>query len=239
MTGDQWNDSWERLMARYQPGRAQAIERMIELIATRCEGSAPRVLDVGGGTGTLCSRLLERVPRAEVTLVDLDPVMLKIAGSSLPSAVNVVRADLRDPEWTTSLPHVGYDAVLAVMALHYLPPARLTELYTELAGLVRAGGFVANVDDMPEAEAVAPLGDHGIPDDGGVSWDAWWGQVAADPVLGPAVAERARLFGDAPSAEWHPPAAWHLRALGTGSFDEAGVAWRDGDQAAVVAFRSR
>ncbi|OLZ58069.1 class I SAM-dependent methyltransferase [Amycolatopsis keratiniphila] len=232
MTTGDWNDSWERLMARYQPGREQAIERVIDLIAARCDGRAPRVLDVGGGTGTLCSRLLARFPEAEVTLVDLDPVMLAIAGASLPSSVEVVRADLRDPGWTGLLPHSGYDAVLAIMALHYLPPDRLTALYAELAGLVRAGGFVANVDDMPETEAVASASDDG-------SWDAWWDQVAADPVLGPAVVERARLFGDSSSAEWHPPAAWHLRALKAWPVGEPAVAWRDGAQAAVVAFRPR
>ncbi|MFD5243644.1 class I SAM-dependent methyltransferase [Amycolatopsis sp. NPDC058340] len=230
-TGD-WSDSWDRLMAGYQPGREQAIEWMIDLIAAHRDGRAPRVLDVGGGTGTLCSRLLARMPEAEVTLVDLDPVMLAIAGASLPSSVEVVRADLRDPGWTALLPDSGYDAVLAVMALHYLPPDRLTALYAELAGLVRAGGFVANVDDMPEGETVVSESDDG-------SWGAWWDQAAADPVLGPAVVERARLFGDSPSAEWHPPAAWHLRALKAGPVDEPAVAWRNGAQAAVVAFRAR
>ncbi|MBE1579416.1 class I SAM-dependent methyltransferase [Amycolatopsis roodepoortensis] len=234
MTLADWNDRWERLMARYQPGRERAIERMIDLVASRADGATPRVLDVGGGTGTLCSRLLERLPGAEVTLVDLDPVMLAIAGESLPSSVEVVRADLRNPDWVTRLPDGGYDAVLAVMALHYLPPGRLTELYAELAGLVRAGGFVANVDDMPDAGAVVSTSD-----DGGTPWSAWWEQAAADPVLGPAVVERARLFGDAPSAEWHPPAAWHLRALGAGPVEEPAVVWRDGVQAAVVAFRPR
>lgn len=221
-------------MAKYQPGRERAIERMIDLVASRCAGAAPRVLDVGGGTGTLCSRLLERLPGAEVTLVDLDPVMLTIAGASLPSSVEVVRADLRDPDWVARLPDGRYDAVLAVMALHYLPPGRLTELYAELAGLVRAGGFVANMDDMPDADAVVSASD-----DGGTPWSAWWERAAADPVLGPAATERARLFGDSSSAEWHPPAAWHLRALGAGPVEEPVVAWRDGVQAAVVAFRPR
>ncbi|MFE6611714.1 class I SAM-dependent methyltransferase [Amycolatopsis sp. NPDC057786] len=229
-----WNDRWERLMAKYQPGRERAIERMIDLVVSRCGDPAPRVLDVGGGTGTLCARLLERVPGAEVTLVDLDPVMLTIAGAFLPSSVGVVRADLRDPEWVTHLPDGGFDAVLAVMALHYLPPGRLTELYAELAGLVRAGGFVATVDDMPDVEVAAAPGD-----DGESPWSVWWAQAAADPVLGPAVVERARLFGDSPSAEWHPPAAWHLRAMGAGPVEEPVVVWRDGVQAAVVAFRPR
>ncbi len=224
-------------MARYQPGRAGAIERLLDLVETRCAGPAPRVLDVGGGTGTLCARLLERLPRAEPTLLDLDPVMLTIAASALPSSVEVVRADLRDPGWHERLPRTGYDAVLAVMALHYLPPGRLTELYAELAGLVRPGGLLATVDDMPDAAAsgTRPV----VLDDGEVSWAGWWEQVAEDPTLGPAAAERARLFAGSPSAEWHPPAAWHLRALGAGPFDDIGVAWRDGDQAAVVAFKSR
>lgn len=221
-------------MAKYQPGRERAIERMIDLVASRCGGPAPRVLDVGGGTGTLCARLLERLPGAEVTLVDLDPVMLTIAGASLPPSVEVVRADLRDPDWVVQLPYDGYDAVLAVMALHYLPPGRLTELYAELAGLVRPGGFVATVDDMPDVEVAAS------PSDGGENaWSAWWEQATVDPVLGPAVVERARLFGDSPSAEWHPPAAWHVRALEAGPVEEPVVAWRNGIQAAVVAFRPR
>ncbi|RSN56221.1 SAM-dependent methyltransferase [Amycolatopsis sp. WAC 04182] len=234
MTLGDWNDRWERLMAKYHPGRERAIARTIDLVASHCDGPAPRVLDLGGGTGTLCSRLLERLPGAEITLVDLDPVMLTIADASLPSSVEVVRADLRDPDWGTRLPYEGYDAVLAVMALHYLPPGRLTELYAELAGLVRVGGFVATVDDMPDAEVVATASD-----DGEDPWSNWWDQAAVDPVLGPAVVERARLFGDSPSVEWHPPAEWHLRALGALGALDACVTWRNGIQAAVVAFKPR
>jgi SAM-dependent methyltransferase len=238
-----WQQSWDQLMSTYQPNRVQAMEALLDLVEAAVGEPAPRILDLGGGTGSLCLRALERWPEADLTLLDLDPVLMTIAGANLPAGVGLVRADLRDPAWTAALPHLDYDAVLAVMALHYLPSARLTDVYTEIAGLLRPGGLLVNVDHMPDpglpklSERIAQhtrrstsRSRRGVP-----IWDDWWTQVGVDPVLGPSAIQRAALFADQPSAEWTPPASWHLQALHAGGYAEVGLGWRHGTHAAIVA----
>jgi hypothetical protein len=39
------------------------------------------------------------------------------------------------------------------------------------------------------------------------------------------------------SAEWTPPASWHLEALRAAGFTEVGLLWRGATDAAVVAVR--
>lgn len=226
-------------MASYQPNREQGLDAVLDLVEASADGRVPRILDLGGGTGSVCHRALARWPQADLTLLDLDPVLMTIAGAHLPPTVDLIRGDLRDPCWTQSLPHLRYDAVLAVMALHYLPPDQLVKVYADVTGVLRPGGLLVNMDHMP---------DPGLP---GLSeriiertrasrrqepgWDDWWSQVAADPGLGPASVERATLFADQHSAEWMPPATWHLQALHAAGYVEVGLGWRHGTQAGVVA----
>jgi hypothetical protein len=74
--------------------------------------------------------------------------------------------------------------------------------------------------------------------DGRPDWAAWWDEVAADPALTEAVAERQRFFGGvAHPASFHPPSRWHVAALEAAGFSEAGVAWRQGPGAVVAAVR--
>jgi SAM-dependent methyltransferase len=65
------------------------------------DGAAPRVLDLGAGTGLLAERLLARWPQARLVLVDLSLDMLARAGERFAGSqarVEIRAADyLRDP----------------------------------------------------------------------------------------------------------------------------------------------
>lgn len=225
-------------MTHYQPQRATAIERTIDVIEDLAGTETPRIIDLGGGTGTLCRELERRLPAAEITLVDLDPVLLAIAETHLSRSIKQIQADLRHTEWVDQLPRSdGYDVVVAFMALHYLPPHRLGDLYGQLPAILRPGGIFVNVDDMPLTGPAAPTkGDPPDADLPGTSeWTAWWAAVAAEPLLSSASSERTRIFSDIPSAEWNPAATWHVDALLAAGFTEVSVAWRNGIQAAVLA----
>lgn len=114
-------------------------------------GTAPRVLDLACGTGSITDRLLQRFPAAHSTGVDLDPALLTIARgySAGDDRVAFVTADLTDPRWPDRLPYDSYDAVLTATALHWLRTDALRTLYGQLAGLVRPGGVFLNADHMP------------------------------------------------------------------------------------------
>ncbi len=247
---DAWQESWDRQQEAFLPDREHRISALLDAVEAVAPDGRPRVLDLAGGTGSISLRTLARFPEAQVTVLDQDPVLLALAGASLAGAARdgraeIVAADLSRPSWTDTLPHRDYDAVLTATALHWLAPDRLAVLYTEIRQVLRAGGVFANADHMPD-EGLTGLTKQLLDradarrearyaTGAAVSWRDWWTRVAADPRLAPLHAERQKIYPTAHgSAEWTPPADWHLAALRTAGFSEAGLLWRGGADAAVA-----
>ncbi|MEV4135890.1 class I SAM-dependent methyltransferase [Dactylosporangium sp. NPDC049742] len=241
-----WQESWDLQQSAFMPDREHRIAAMIDAVEAVTE-DPPRVLDLAGGTGSIALRVLRRLPGAQVTLLDVDPVLLCIARASLRDRAQIVTADLRDPAWTGALPHAGYDAVLAATALHWLPAERLRVLYAELRTVLRPGGLLVNADHMPDPQlpgltkqlvaSADARRDARYAAGAAPTWSAWWDLAAADPVLGPLTADRAVIHPKGASAEFLPPVSWHLDALRDAGFTESGTLWRGGPDAAVAAVR--
>lgn len=243
-----WQESWDRQQEAFMPDREQRFAAMLDAVAAVSDGRPPRLLDLAGGTGTISLRTLSRFPGAEITVVDQDPVLLAIAAASLRGRATIVDTDLGDPAWRAKLPHESFDAVLTATALHWLPSERVTALYGEIRDVLRPGGVFANADHMPEESLPTLSGklrDHArrvrearYATGTATSWPEWWQLVRGDEFLAPKAAERERIY---PSArhnhEWTPPAAWHVDALRSAGFTEAGILWRGGTDAAVVGVR--
>ncbi|GIF17749.1 methyltransferase [Paractinoplanes tereljensis] len=251
-TASIWQESWDRQQEGFLPDREERFAAMLTAVAAVTDDTAPRLLDLAGGTGTIALRALARFPGAEVTVLDQDPVLLTIAEASLRGRGTIVEADLGDPSWRAKLPGElpagGFDAVLTATALHWLPAERVAALYGEIREVLRPGGIFANADHMPEESLPtlsAKLRGHGrklrearYATGAVTSWSDWWQRVAGDEVLAPRLAERERIYpGTAHHQEWTPPVAWHLDALRAAGFAEAGVLWRGGTDAAVVGLR--
>ncbi|MEV4755266.1 class I SAM-dependent methyltransferase [Micromonospora sp. NPDC049559] len=242
-----WQESWDRQQEAYLPDREHRFAAVLDAVAATTEGEAPRLLDLAGGTGSISLRALARFPGAEVTLLDIDPVLLAVAEASLAGRAAIVSADLGGPDWRDGLPHRRYDAVLTATALHWLAPERLTALYAEIRDVLRPGGIFVNADHMPDdalptltkrLTARAEARRSGRYAAGAVlSWQDWWAHVAADPALAPLVERRRQIYPTGHSAEWTPPVSWHLEALRAAGFAEAGTLWRGGPDAAVVGLR--
>jgi SAM-dependent methyltransferase len=243
---DAWQESWDRQQEAFLPDREHRIATMLDAVAAVAPDGRPRLLDLAGGTGTITLRALGRFPDAQVTLVDQDPVLLTLAEATLGGRARIVTADLSRPSWTEALPHRDYDAVLTATALHWLAPDRLAVLYGEIHRVLRAGGVFANADHMPDeglpgltkrllSTADARRGSR-YATGAALSWPDWWARVAADPRLAPRYAEREKIYPAAHgSAEWTPPAGWHLDALRAAGFAETGLLWRGGADATVAA----
>lgn len=144
-----WQESWDRQQEWYMPDREERFRVMLDMVEALV-GTAPRVLDLACGTGSITARLLARFPDATSTGVDLDPALLAIAEGTFEGdeRVTFVTADLKDPGWAAQLPHDSYDAVLTATALHWLHREPLADLYGHIAGLVRDGGVFMNADHM-------------------------------------------------------------------------------------------
>jgi trans-aconitate methyltransferase len=230
------------------PDRELRIGALLDVVEAMA-GTAPTVVDLACGPGTITCRLLDRLPQARSIAVDVDPVLLAIASASFVDDDRVqvvVRADERDPGWLDALPDSPVDGVLTATALHWLPQDTVRRVYGDLAGLVRRGGVVAHSEQTPLVElprlgpALAGIAQQrrAVSNDGRARWDAWWEQVSRDATLQPAVAQRHAVFETTyPTEEFSPPADWHIAALKEAGFPEVGVVWRSGPGAVVAATR--
>lgn len=239
-----WQESWDRQQEGFLPDREQRFDAMLTAVAAVTGGTAPRLLDLAGGTGSISLRTLARFPGAQVTVLDQDPVLLTIAGASLDGRATVVDADLGDSGWRAKLPHEGFDAVLTATALHWLPAERIGALYAEIREVLRPGGIFMNADHMPD-EGLPGLSERlrahareirnaRYASGAATSWPDWWARAAADEQLAPKMVERQQIYPGGHAQEWNPPATWHVDALRAAGFPEAGILWRGGTDAAVI-----
>jgi SAM-dependent methyltransferase len=242
---DAWQESWDRQQEGYLPDREHRLATMLDAVDAATGGAPPKLLDLAGGTGTITLRTLARFGRAEATVLDQDPVLLSIAGASLRDRAQIVSADLGSPRWTDQV-GTGFDAVLTATALHWLAADRVRDLYAEIRTVLRPGGIFVNADHMPDDD----LGEFGkqlisradarrearYAAGAVLSWRDWWKHAATDDFLRPLLTERERIYpSETHSAEWTPPAAWHITALREAEFSAAGLLWRGGSDAAVIA----
>ncbi|MFF6997250.1 class I SAM-dependent methyltransferase [Streptomyces sp. NPDC008313] len=241
-----WQTSWDRQQEWYMPDREERFGIMLDMVEALA-GPEPRVLDLACGTGTITARLLDRLPGATSTGVDLDPALLAIAEGTFAGddRVSFVTADLKDPEWPAELPYDTYDAVLTATALHWLHTEPLAALYGQVAELVRDGGVFMNADHMidettPRINAAERELRHARMEqakrDGALDWSQWWALAAQDPVLAGPTARRFEIYGEHADGDT-PSAAWHARVLREQGFTEARPVWCSPSDALVLALK--
>ncbi|WDV54460.1 methyltransferase domain-containing protein [Streptomyces coeruleorubidus] len=229
-----WQESWDRQQEWYLPDREERFRIMLDMVEALV-GTAPRVLDLACGTGSITARLLARFPEATSTGVDLDPALLAIARGTFAGdeRVGLVTADLKDPDWPAKLPHDSYDAVLTATALHWLHREPLADLYGQVAGVVRDGGVFMNADHMidettPGINAAERAQRHARMEQarqsGVLGWTEWWQLAVKDPVLAEPTARRYEIYGEHADGDM-PSAAWHARVLREKGFAEARPVW--------------
>jgi SAM-dependent methyltransferase len=243
---DAWQRSWDRLEEGLIPNREWFLSGLIDVVEATV-GAQPVVIDLACGTGTVTLRLRDRLPKASVIAIDVDPVLLKIASATFANdaGVRIAAGDLREPTWRDVLPVQSVDAVVTATALHWLPEKVVRRLYHELADIIRVEGVFAHSEYMPLV--------HGHEVGGALrellqrrsarvpstrSWDEWWAAAGADPELEEAFKLRSQVFGHTyPPEEFSPPALWHQTALIEAGFREASVVYRAVGGAVVAALR--
>jgi tRNA (cmo5U34)-methyltransferase len=145
-------------MIRTEVPHYDTLQAEIERAARSWNGSgAPRVLDLGAGTGSTSMAVLRAQSGARLVLVDENPGMLEVARDTVPLAnvETVVVADLSDP-----LPAGPFDLVVSALAIHHLDGAAKRALFASVHDRLVAGGVFAMADVvLPEdpADVVTPL----------------------------------------------------------------------------------
>lgn len=118
----------------YEAGRPDyPLEAVQWLLAP--VGPAPRVADVGAGTGKLTRTVVEA--GAEVVAIDPDPEMLATLRTAVPGVPTFAGTAERMP-----VPAASVDAVLLGQAWHWVDPDAAA---TEVARVLRSGGVLGLV----------------------------------------------------------------------------------------------
>jgi len=165
---EDWTDeAFVRDWLRRQEERAPERQRQFSMLCSLMPyspGDAFRYLDLAAGDGSLDDMLLRRFPKAEATILDGSPVMVKIAGERfrhLGGRVSVVQGDLETPIWRDAI-KPSFDIAVSSIALHNLEdPLRIRALYGEVFDILSDSGFFMNLDYVrAPSHALWPLYQH-------------------------------------------------------------------------------
>jgi tRNA (cmo5U34)-methyltransferase len=134
---------YDRVIRTYIPHYDESRAVQLDMLAAAQVQGVVRIVDLGGGTGSLAEAILERFPLASVFVRDIDPEMLAIAQARLTRFGN--RVELSLGSFADPLPPV--DAVLSAFAMHHIPTlAKKAELYRRIRAAIRPGGVFLNND---------------------------------------------------------------------------------------------
>jgi SAM-dependent methyltransferase len=236
---DDWVRRWDAQQESFNPEREHRFSAMLDVLEAQC-GRRFTVLDLGSGPGSLSARILRRFPAARVTAVDYDPVVRRIgegAYGTFGGRLTWVDAKLGAPRWSRSLPRPHYDAAVSTTALHWLTPAQLGRLYSDLARLLGRRGVFLNGDYLPwgsDEPELSRLGARVLKARFPRSrsrvewgeWKKWWRDARKVPALREAFAEHDRREAGHPSRS-QMPLSGHVRRLRAAGFRTIAVVWQD------------
>jgi tRNA (cmo5U34)-methyltransferase len=111
-------------------------------------GDAPRILDLGAGTGLLAERIFARCPSAHLTLVDVAEEMLAQARRRLSWAAAEGRADFLRLDLTKADFSGSFDAAVSALAIHHLEATCKRRLFARVHHVLRPGGVFLNADQV-------------------------------------------------------------------------------------------
>jgi tRNA (cmo5U34)-methyltransferase len=114
-----------------------------ELVA-RCHPSAPRILDLGAGTGILSGAIVDRVAPGRLTLLDASADMLQRAATRLARC----HPEILVQPLTAELPSGPYEAVVSALAIHHLSDADKRALYARILNVLSPGGIFINAEQV-------------------------------------------------------------------------------------------
>jgi SAM-dependent methyltransferase len=132
-TTDKWQsgDAYERYMGRWSRQLAPRFLRWLDVAPAR------RWLDVGCGTGALCSAILENCAPSALTGVDPSAGFLATARSRLPDHVELRQA----PAAALPLADAAVDATVSALVLNFVPDAAAA--LREMVRVTASTGLVA------------------------------------------------------------------------------------------------
>ncbi|HEV2201049.1 MAG TPA: class I SAM-dependent methyltransferase [Bryobacteraceae bacterium] len=134
---------FDRVIVSLIPHYAEMLDALVSAVPFQ-KSARIRAIDLGCGTGTVASRILDDFPNAEMTCLDLAQNMLDMARAKL-ARHHDVRYFMKDFE--TFEFDEEYDVVISSLALHHLPADNDKRiLYTRVRESLTLGGVFYNAD---------------------------------------------------------------------------------------------
>lgn len=141
-------DAFNRFATDYDRHREHIIPGMRQFYAAavwamESDTPQPEVLDLGAGTGLFSMFLLEKFPKARLTLVDIAPDMLAMARQRFANrpGTRFIVSDYRHAD-----PGGPYDIVCSALSIHHLGTEDKRQLFRQVHAALRQGGMFVNAD---------------------------------------------------------------------------------------------
>jgi tRNA (cmo5U34)-methyltransferase len=130
------------------PGYERLLHTAVDALNTATRRQAPRVIDLGIGTGALSEACASAIPSARIIGIEQDNAMLATArlrlGSRLTRAIHGSFERVQLPRC---------DAVVASLALHHITtPRRRLRLFRRVHAALRPGGVLISADCHPASQ---------------------------------------------------------------------------------------
>lgn len=131
---------YDDLILRLLPGYREQGGIIRGLLRAQPLPAAPRVLDLGCGTGDLALLARQEFPDAHLTLLDVAPAMLAVARQRL--GPDAARAAFITGDFAHTDFGRGYDCILSGYAIHHLDDTGKQALYRRLFAALNPGGLL-------------------------------------------------------------------------------------------------
>ncbi len=202
---------YDRVIRTFIPGYEAMLATQLHWLATALPETG-RVLDLGGGTGSLAQAVAERFPRAHIQVWDIDPKMLAVAAERLRpygDRVTLVQRSFHDP-----LPEAH--AVVASLALHHVREReQKTRIYANVFQGLHTAGLFLNADCVMNS---APMADAEYYR----TWETFMGSMGIPP------AEAKRHFAAWAEEDRYFSIAAELTMLAEAGFPFPDCFWKQG-----------
>jgi tRNA (cmo5U34)-methyltransferase len=134
---------YDRLRRKMIPCFDQFYGHALELVTRWDANPAPRILDLGAGTGLFSSLVLDRLPQARIHLVDISPGMLDQAKTRLGGRPNI---SFQTGDYTHDPLGEQWDVVISGLAIHYVEDQQKRELFARVRNALSSNGLFVNAD---------------------------------------------------------------------------------------------
>ncbi|MGD9854969.1 MAG: trans-aconitate 2-methyltransferase [Planctomycetaceae bacterium] len=234
MTEYRWNQS--ELAAGYDAGAALVHPYYVEVqdaILAEMEAAGATdglTVDLGGGSGRLVERMLERWPRATAVIVDQSQSFLDLAQRRLDRFTGRVKFHcLRlQEDWRDAISDPAA-AIVSMSAIHHLDPVEKQTCYQRCFETLRLGGVLLNGDEVRADSDVEYRGQV-------ERWAAHMRELIRTEAVTPAMADALRGWEERNVARFdeprmsgddcHETAETQLSYFRSVGFAQTGIAWQ-------------